>query len=88
MRILRISIRKNTVAPFTGAWIEIESAKDLVSYLGDVAPFTGAWIEIDQNDIAVAVIRVAPFTGAWIEIHSNKKYGCTVSRRALHGRVD
>ena len=33
------------VAPFTGAWIEIEmllGTKDT----GTVAPFTGAWIEI------------------------------------------
>ena len=34
------------VAPFTGAWIEIQDAVvDL--YLDIVAPFTGAWIEID-----------------------------------------
>ena len=34
-----------TVAPFTGAWIEIlESA--LLRLFENVAPFTGAWIEI------------------------------------------
>ena len=33
------------VAPFTGAWIEIDDDKP--SWRGDVvAPFTGAWIEI------------------------------------------
>ena len=34
-----------TVAPFTGAWIEIEVV-DALSVLPDVAPFAGAWIEI------------------------------------------
>ena len=33
------------VAPFTGAWIEIEVLKAGTS-LSQVAPFTGAWIEI------------------------------------------
>ena len=34
-----------TVAPYTGAWIEIGSAVPTVMY-GVVAPYTGAWIEI------------------------------------------
>ena len=33
------------VAPFTGAWIEIQLLADLKESK-DVAPFTGAWIEI------------------------------------------
>ena len=36
-----------TVAPFTGAWIEIYSAP-LVLSNDAVAPFTGAWIEISK----------------------------------------
>ena len=36
------------VAPFTGAWIEIDNPKENDIVLG-VAPFTGAWIEI-QNE--------------------------------------
>ena len=34
-----------SVAPFTGAWIEIIS-RDVRYYRKQVAPFTGAWIEI------------------------------------------
>ena len=34
-----------TVAPFTGAWIEIEVVTE-GGNIGKVAPFTGAWIEI------------------------------------------
>ena len=35
----------DVVAPFTGAWIEIEYSKARI-FSGIVAPFTGAWIEI------------------------------------------
>ena len=34
-----------TVAPFTGAWIEI-NRKQILQAPHGVAPFTGAWIEI------------------------------------------
>ena len=34
-----------TVAPYTGAWIEI-AANTCAKYDGRVAPYTGAWIEI------------------------------------------
>ena len=55
------------VAPFTGAWIEIDSGRDK-SAVEQVAPFTGAWIEINGNWGLLVRFRVAPFTGAWIEI--------------------
>ena len=34
------------VAPFAGAWIEIERVRLLRSHGVSVAPFAGAWIEI------------------------------------------
>ena len=34
------------VAPFTGAWIEI-NIKEILETVQSVAPFTGAWIEIE-----------------------------------------
>ena len=55
------------VAPFTGAWIEINllfSQEETVP----VAPFTGAWIEIQTLLALAPPDNVAPFTGAWIEI--------------------
>ena len=57
-----------TVAPFTGAWIEIRlsNTRPIDS---KVAPFTGAWIEILPWFEAVQDFKVAPFTGAWIEIY-------------------
>ena len=55
------------VAPFTGAWIEINVENiELSTFL--VAPFTGAWIEIFQPYKQGSCFHVAPFTGAWIEM--------------------
>ena len=34
------------VAPFTGAWIEIQREIVATVLCANVAPFTGAWIEI------------------------------------------
>ena len=56
-----------SVAPFVGAWIEIEE-----DYSGThdeiVAPFVGAWIEIMFVCDNMSNDMVAPFVGAWIEI--------------------
>ena len=38
-------IQNGTVAPYTGAWIEILHS-GLPRSSADVAPYTGAWIEI------------------------------------------
>ena len=55
------------VAPFAGAWIEIDNIKELYSAVY-VAPFAGAWIEIESNRCGSMSVKVAPFAGAWIEI--------------------
>ena len=57
----------SSVAPFTGAWIEISTCRRS-STAWAVAPFTGAWIEMDQERYFDGLKKVAPFTGAWIEI--------------------
>ena len=61
------------VAPFTGAWIEIE-LECWYGRDGLVAPFTGAWIEIQWFCKKLKLQLVAPFTGAWIEIPSTSPY--------------
>ena len=59
----------NSVAPFTGAWIEISWSLVTDESGIIVAPFTGAWIEIAvQFWLTLIRLRVAPFTGAWIEM--------------------
>ena len=59
--------RIGLVAPFTGAWIEINMAQTVIQEI-QVAPFTGAWIEIRRWECPCCPAAVAPFTGAWIEI--------------------
>ena len=63
------SRRIPSVAPYTGAWIEIV-ASAYVAKSGMVAPYTGAWIEISESMTQFRPIFVAPYTGAWIEIPS------------------
>ena len=55
------------VAPFVGAWIEIESLTQFRRRF-KVAPFVGAWIEINTIIGRAVLTAVAPFVGAWIEI--------------------
>ena len=43
---VRVSLYFDTVAPFTGAWIEILRKEVAAVDEKHVAPFTGAWIEI------------------------------------------
>ena len=45
MDALAIDGRLHTVAPFTGAWIEMPDPTAKLHMMA-VAPFTGAWIEI------------------------------------------
>ena len=47
MAILKLF--QNVVAPFTGAWIEIDYVRYGPQRRSDVAPFTGAWIEIKMG---------------------------------------
>ena len=58
---------KIAVAPFVGAWIEIDKV-DITAHEMYVAPFVGAWIEILQALRLSMEILVAPFVGAWIEM--------------------
>ncbi len=62
------------VAPFAGAWIEIECIEEL-RWLDIVAPFAGAWIEIFKTPSELQPPRVAPFAGAWIEMRILPKRG-------------
>ena len=75
------------VAPFTGAWIEIDG-RIRESSRGAVAPFTGAWIEIPAASDDGGGLPVAPFTGAWIEIVVVFTVFVVMAGRSLHGSVD
>ena len=62
-----VSGETETVAPYTGAWIERKGGF-IMSQSTTVAPYTGAWIEsgytLPNGDY---ITPVAPYTGAWIE---------------------
>ena len=62
------------VAPFAGAWIEIDEFIEMAIELG-VAPFAGAWIEIYNSYFQILRLSVAPFAGAWIEIGRKRDAG-------------
>ena len=56
------------VAPYAGAWIEIDFAVQGTGTSSPVAPYAGAWIEIPYLVILYSSFSVAPYAGAWIEI--------------------
>ena len=60
-----------SVAPFAGAWIEMQVPCRYRTLRG-VAPFAGAWIEIEPEVREVITPEVAPFAGAWIEIKNQR----------------
>ena len=71
------------VAPYAGAWIEIEVLKKGDCENG-VAPYAGAWIEIRLYCSCVGITDVAPYAGAWIEI-DNSRY-CRTDVQSLPTR--
>ena len=73
MRILRISIRKNTVAPFTGAWIEINNLVHIRAKINQSRPSRARGLKYKDIPYVCGTAGVAPFTGAWIEIFVDKK---------------
>ena len=75
------------VAPFAGAWIEINHSF-LYMYPSSVAPFAGAWIEIRIFSLRYSLICVAPFAGAWIEIACEIISVAGMNGRSLRGSVD
>ena len=75
------------VAPFVGAWIEINYAAG-ADFWNDVAPFVGAWIEIVVLMSSFNSVNVAPFVGAWIEIQREREAKSRLRRRSVRRSVD
>ena len=82
---VRLSIT-SCVAPFAGAWIEIDHCCKGFD-AGLVAPFAGAWIEIVLSSRCCSEHQVAPFAGAWIEM-DNQGVIDWEQGRSLRGSVD
>ena len=62
------------VAPYMGAWIEIELRFGSCE-VSMVAPYMGAWIEICSLTMYLNNGIVAPYMGAWIEINLKYNFG-------------
>ena len=66
-RARAIQIKRLSVAPLAGAWIEMNMTRSLfIQWI--VAPLAGAWIEIATIKPIRLLRMVAPLAGAWIEI--------------------
>ncbi|PGQ89927.1 hypothetical protein COA26_04660 [Bacillus cereus] len=64
-----IKWKERVVAPYIGAWIEIQTANGQGMAL-PVAPYIGAWIEMKNYSHCFQQHCVAPYIGAWIEINT------------------
>ena len=76
------------VAPFTGAWIEIEGTEIEETWWGQSHPSRVRGLKSHLDCIGPVVANVAPFTGAWIEIRNVNTTVYFYKRRTLHGCVD
>ena len=74
------------VAPFAGAWIEIdgEGAYGSGNY---VAPFTGAWIEIKLTDVLILLAMSHPSRVRGLKYCKFLRF-CFIYRRTLRRCVD
>ena len=83
---LRISLGVS-VAPFTGAWIEMRHGH--AHHGGNhVAPFTGAWIEMLTKAIREGyLVPSLPSRERGLKWLCQQLFG-KVKRRSLHGSVD
>ena len=75
------------VAPFTGAWIEINNARTENEF-SKVAPFTGAWIEMAEIMAALKGDKSRPSRARGLKTVVTVQPSQYLTSRALHGRVD
>ena len=76
------------VAPFTGAWIEIQKRQAGERHLLQVAPFTGAWIEIRWICSTLSNWPSLPSRERGLKYVRPERDGQTAQGRYLHGSVD
>ena len=81
----RVRVGKS-VAPFTGAWIEIYVCRHCHSP-AEVAPFTGAWIEMAPCLPSSPAIRSLPSRERGLKCRSTL-LPLVPTCRSLHGSVD
>ena len=75
------------VAPFAGAWIEIEY-NCLKAYGLESHPSRVRGLKSCRPTLGLRYIPVAPFAGAWIEMSSSMALKALFACRTLRGCVD
>jgi len=75
------------VAPFTGAWIEINRQTAWIVKIS-VAPFTGAWIEITSVVTSTNAVASHPSRVRGLKYGDVRKPPLRLCGRTLHGCVD
>ena len=88
MRLVAIRPLVVTVAPFTGAWIEIKSGGDAFKQAAESLPSRERGLKFELYFQRWAKLDVAPFTGAWIEMNWPINVTASPNCRSLHGSVD
>ena len=74
------------VAPFAGAWIEIEKFNRFLE-TKTVAPFAGAWIEISVRVSEIVIAMSLPSRERGLKYHPCE-IDESLPRRSLRGSVD
>ena len=77
-----------TVAPFAGAWIEMQLLLLLHWQPVSSRPSRERGLKFAHNAHAYKAAVVAPFAGAWIEIMHPERYLLSQKGRSLRGSVD
>ena len=77
-----------SVAPFTGAWIEIPPCSGDCCAPCRSLPSRERGLKFFRVCLMDDKLLVAPFTGAWIEICGKDSIATWLARRSLHGSVD
>ena len=75
------------VAPFTGAWIEMQAGPAKRS-VDPSLPSRERGLKSSRGPSFGYLSSVAPFTGAWIEIAKGSEAEANHRGRSLHGSVD
>ena len=82
------SWKSSLVAPFMGAWIEINKIFSFHNILLMSHPLWVRGLKYQDISVKFKIIIVAPFMGAWIEIRLKTNIIKTLICRTLYGCVD
>ena len=77
-----------TVAPYTGAWIETMMDQDYIKAKSESLPIRERGLKHLLSPDRIKWHKVAPYTGAWIETKRRSEADISTACRSLYGSVD